>query len=554
MKKGLLTLVVLAVFSVGAVGFAATPELWGIPDIVIGDDEDSGVTDNCFVFTDAFAFADYFHWVDSGAKNLKWHYTNCEPIGLLTVNDFAEDYTAIADITVAGTIANASFRNIMLTPVGGPNTLSPVGWLDTTDVAVVTFMADNFLVVDEQDFTVYTVDSTTDALTNEYYKSSVSDTVMTSDPGWTSFLDASASPAVSPPYGLSGCDGTYNATSNALTLSTDGDNNDFGAWVSPDIAYVDGAAYMFTASLFCTPIYPEAVVADPPTGTVFEYMPKIRLRVNVKAETVVGELEINSLGSANAEISTDCANPSTDVLIFDPRDQSNMPYGLQSMYFSFDLIDFEAHGREYPLQKDDQGTVGLTQLLVETYPAKMLWREATPRKSYPTGAKFTDNLSDYVPAEYSMFGGVTCEATTDGAGNLALVSEGVTAGFAIWALAPPPGTAAYLMSGDTDDFYAMRISCKSSNTSVPWLRFRLYEQNYQRLTTLNIRPTEGTGAQLPGVTGDTYSIFLEPVRPQFDNMRVLFAIDLIDFLEDGGDSIVTLTGAKLYSADFPTAP
>jgi hypothetical protein len=538
MKKGLLTLTVLALLLVGAVGFGAQPELWGIPDIIIGDAEDFGVSDDLFIFTDAFAFADFFHWVTDGAKAEKWHFMHSDPLDVLTINRQLPDITAIADISAGFT--TASFRDVLLSPPGGPWDSNPPVIGIVTDTIIVSIQIDNALLVDDQDFACYIVDDGFDELTNEYYKIDVANIVMTSDPGWY-YFEQTISAAANPPYGISTMNESYNSTSDALVIESDGDDNDFGAWVMPDLDYTHGAAYIFIAELFATPIYPDGASSG-------DFVCGVRLRANVKNETCNALSQIQSLGIAAAGISTDWENPSTHVLIFDPRDQSDVPLSLQKIYFNFDAFDFEGHNRDYAGQLDDEGAVGIKSVKVETFPVKMMWKETTSCKSYPEGASFYADISDYIGVRGSFFGGNAPVATTGAGGTLKLDSVGVTSGFAYWQLVD---TSGLMMADDGSDYYALKFVAKTSHFNVDLVRFRAMDTFYQNVSEYSLVNVPGAGGlQEPGPAGDIYNVFFDARRPHFNNVRLRFGMDMGDSTE-GLDMSAELCGVEMRSCPLP---
>jgi hypothetical protein len=77
MVKGFKATLFAGVISLGAFApaFAAAPVISGLPDIQVGDMEDSGATDsNLFVFSDAFKFSDYVTDADTPDNQLKWSF------------------------------------------------------------------------------------------------------------------------------------------------------------------------------------------------------------------------------------------------------------------------------------------------------------------------------------------------------------------------------------------------------------------------------------------------------------------------------------------------
>jgi hypothetical protein len=76
MTKGLYTLFVAAIALLGVTTASATaPTIGTIPDVIIGDAENNGPSDNnFFVFTDAFSFDAYAEDDLTADASLKWSF------------------------------------------------------------------------------------------------------------------------------------------------------------------------------------------------------------------------------------------------------------------------------------------------------------------------------------------------------------------------------------------------------------------------------------------------------------------------------------------------
>lgn len=538
MKKGLLALMVVSLLVVGMVAYSAAPKMWGIPDIVIGDAEDVAYSDYFFVFTDAFAFDDYFYWSTDGAKSLAWRYVDALPPDLIEINRLMP--SAVANI--ASGFSTASFRNVVLSPHGGPYTLDGDGYLGTTDAAIVTLRVDNFLVTDDQDVAVFTEHGANDALINEYFRTDWLDVVMTSNPNWT-WVPVTAGVAPGRPYGITPPNSAYNAADGALTMTSTGADNNFGYWYMPtDIPWIKGQSYIIACEVYGIP----TGLDEQQTPSWRQYIPGMRLRVNARNETVASSLTILSEGSGNAGLTSDPANAGVETFIMDPRDHSNMIMGLQSLYFSFDMMEFSANNREYFGEKDDEGILGLKSINVSTFPTKMLWREAVRLKRWPTGETFADTFAADFSTVENGFGGTPPTVSTNVAGNILLKSQNVGAGFAIAQLNQTAG----LLMNDDADFYALRFYLTSNNLNANWVRLRVMDSEGQRNADMNMFDYFG-GYQLPGPLGSEYNVYLSAKRPVYDNRHLIFAFDLIDFNESGGNTEVVLRSVEAFGGYYP---
>jgi hypothetical protein len=549
MKKGFLTLAVVTLAFVGSVAFAAVPGMWGIPDVIIGDNEDDpAITDNYFVFTDAFAFADYYYWVESGEKALQWHYTDAGDIEVIGINGSTP--SAVVDLTNGGVTTGASFTNIMITPYGSVDDPTLVNGIPdgATDPVVVDLQLDNFLITDEQSITVYTADEGNDALTNEYYVSEVTSEAFTADPGWKDsseiYVDGPIGPGIGRPNGLSDAVHDYDGTSDAYTLASTGVDNTWGYWREPYettsllIQWTDGAAYVFVASVFGEPDFPPGGESD-----ALDYIPDIRLRVNMRNETINGMLRITN-EEPNA-ISSSSLTPTTVGMIFDPRDHAGFAVqDLDNMYFTFEILDFyTGAGASF----DKEGLVGLTNLAVDSFPIKMMPREATLVSSYPKGDSFGD--MDYAehfydPVQFGA-GGNPVIATTDSQGNLLLSSQNVYPGYGIHQL-----KLSDVLVDDTSKWMWFRFKVGSSLQSVPWMRLRVYNGDFSRVAMLGVLDGQG-GYQFPAspLATEYYNVFFVP-EPHMNNTQLKWAFDLIDFVNNG-DVDLRLEAVDIYEVDPP---
>src|SRR5690606_8801850 len=87
MKKGFqITLLAMAASIAGiSSSYAAAPVISSLPDITIGDNEDSGDTDsNYFRFTNAFRFDDHVSDADSDVSSLIWTFAEGDDPGQTT--------------------------------------------------------------------------------------------------------------------------------------------------------------------------------------------------------------------------------------------------------------------------------------------------------------------------------------------------------------------------------------------------------------------------------------------------------------------------------------
>lgn len=209
MVKGFKSTLFAGVVALGAVtpAFAAAPIISGLPDITVGDLEDSVSTDsNLFVFSNAFQFSAYVSDADTPDTLLKWsfgEYTNPDLAGpeyqINGKGPINNGDTAIANEELNGfpnakNPANplnqssdfASFRDILFSPGtgGGPfPSPNPADAAAAAEGKALRFYVSDGTNVSYQDTLIRTVDGGTDMATDsDGYQELVRDTNFTS--GW----------------------------------------------------------------------------------------------------------------------------------------------------------------------------------------------------------------------------------------------------------------------------------------------------------------------------------------------------------------------------------
>jgi hypothetical protein len=406
---------------------------------------------------------------------------------------------------------------------------------------------DNYLITDDQDITVYSVDGANDALTNEYLLADVmyeDSAALIAD--WVE-RSADFPPSATIPTGISGPDTVENTTSGALELVTTGDDNDFGSWgqemgTAAPIPWEANMSFVFLSTLYAIPDVPVGEEAE-----WYRYIPEIRLRVNAANETINSLIDIQSLPPYLAPITSDSSNASTETMIFDPRDHSTfVGDGIENMYFSFDLIDFSKSTPNPPEEFiDDEGTIGLMELDVDSFPQKMIAREATMVQEMPAGLGTFRDIVDQFTSVALGFGSALPLAQLDGPGNLQLADAGTNRSFCYWGLNEGNGVDIT----DASLWYYAVFSMNANNQDAYSVRLRLFDKNFQRSSIVSVSNVDGTAARavhVPGTALKQYTVYF--VAPAgLEGSELLFAFDLLDF-DAWGD-----TAVSLWSCDFFTA-
>ena len=561
MKKGFLTLMVTLLTLVGTVGFAATLGLWGIPDVIIGDLEDQtggALTDNFFVFPDALDFDDYWTIASTGTFGyIAWVFYDASDPDVISINGLISHQTSDA----YGISNLASFRNLACTPIGGPYTNAPELVPSSSPIECFLSAANvvgSFSYAGYGDLLVFTIDETSDSITNEFYRfnpTGWTDVVMSADPGWT-LLTMNDGPSVNPPYGLHSVDGGYNATSDTLWMETSDADFDFGSWQQVDlmtgtstsilansVPFIAQRSYIISAGIWADPVVPldQDAFHD-------DYVPAMRVRVNTVREDMSAQLDIQSHGGSTLGPSTDPASPTTETLVFDPRDQSG---SLAGLYCSFDLIDFSAFGRT-PGERDEEGIVGVTFMDVDVFPTKMLQSSLaniTTVQSLPTGANMDAHSAEFSKITYASSGNLP-NASVDASGNFLLSSQFVERGYAIYQM--NPGSSLALLP-DESKWYVYRFKIKPSNYDCPWLRLRVAYADFQRTVDVDIKQ-DGLfdGRQFfqdQGTAFATYNVYFAPKAGHAQGL--IWAFDMIDFDSSHGDTNLALVSVKVETFSPP---
>ena len=560
MKKGFLTLMVTLLTLVGTVGFAATLGLWGIPDVIIGDLEDQtggALTDNFFVFPDALDFDDYWTIASTGTFGyIAWIFYDAVPDkDIISINGLVATQTS--DAYAISTLA--SFRNLATTPIGGPYTSRPA--VPTSSPIEVFLSAANvvgsFSYAGYGDLLVFTVDEANDSLTNEFYRfnpTGWTDVVMSADPGWTLFtLDATVDE--NPPFGLHTVDGGYNATSDTLWMETSDADFDFGAWMQVDlfgtassiladsVPFIAQRSYILSAGVWADPVVPLGQDAFHD-----DFVPAMRVRCNSVREDMSAQLDIQSSGGGTLVPSTDPASPTTETLVFDPRDQSG---DLAGLYCTFDLVDFSAFGRT-PNELDEEGIVGITFMDVDVFPTKMLQSSLaniTTVQTLPTGANFDAHSAEFTKTTFASSGNLP-NAGVDSDGNFLLSSSFVERGFAIYQMNVGSSLA---LAPDDSKWYVYRFKVKPSNFDCPWMRFRVAYADFQRTVDVDVKQDfwfDGRQfIQDQGAATATYNIYFAPVVGH--TAGLIWAFDMIDFDASHGDTNLALVSLKVETFSPP---
>jgi hypothetical protein len=212
MKKGLLTLLVALTALLGVTNAnAAAPIIGSIPDVIVGDNEDFGPSDNNFFrFNDAFNLDQLAEDDVTPDADLKWSFDEGDDPPLLTAGTqwykingkdpvhlgatAQASHTSVTASHVLPLVGNelrvtsntASFRDIVFSPTAGftpfPNPTEPAETNHATG-KVVTFYVSDQTYVASKDIFVRTIDNSNDSASSEAFEPFRDDTFSTNGSG-----------------------------------------------------------------------------------------------------------------------------------------------------------------------------------------------------------------------------------------------------------------------------------------------------------------------------------------------------------------------------------
>jgi hypothetical protein len=417
MKKGLLSLLVAAITLVGVqASFAVAPTLKNIPDVCIGDEEDNGVSDNNFFrFTDAFRFDDYVLATDPSttASALLWSFDEVNLAGdpqWYTINGKDPIHTTLAQQGTGDPADHispgasnelrqgneyATFRDIVFSPT--PDNLPyPTPSADHSAGKVVTFFVSDGSQVASQEIIVKTVDNTFDALTGgSPYDPYYDETFDTQHAGW---LTGGATVALPGSNTL-----TYNGTTGAYTITvfTNGTGTYKFAYWYGDRPFWLPYSEVGTDKYVRAKYYMYATGQTGGTANIPNFNLKLQNRFAVTTQLLVQTHDETSPGDLTAyqelRPSTDPNNPSLYRVDFDPID---VPFLSTNTNVSGQGEGIQPSFEAFVLFSTDNGTIGMTELEMGTYPISAL---GTPVASQVrTAAQVGENPTASVDTRYNV--------------------------------------------------------------------------------------------------------------------------------------------------------
>jgi len=394
MNKGLMSLFAAMITLAGVSNtFATAPTIGNIPDIVIGDAENNGPSDNnFFVFPNAFVFDDYASDDVTPTNQLKWSFDEGNPVeashwyevnGIAPVHVGTTAAAGDTSVTAAHVLPandlrvaspNASFRDVVFSPTSGGSGPFPTPSADHSNGKVVTFYVSDGTYAASKDILVKTIDNASDSATQEVpgvtpFSSDTFSTDNRNANGWTTGGATSGDPALNSFTWDSGT-GAYRITVASTVTSGELNRYRFAYWVNnrPDWLpyptqigtgkYVRAKYYMYNSGS-------TAQTASPNFNLRLQQPFAVTSVVHVQThDSVIGDIEEYQ----ELRPSSNSALPSVYRIDFDPIDvpyfqtassgiNPAQPYeGVQSSFEVFSLFP------------QDNGQLSMTQLDLGTYP------------------------------------------------------------------------------------------------------------------------------------------------------------------------------------------
>lgn len=233
MRKGLVAALGVVVLSLAvSQGFALAPVISAIPDIIVSDAEQNGLTQdrNFFVFSDALDLDEYVRDDDTTKSLLKWCFVESSPGNSIAMNGIGSytgtNYRDPGASNIRAVSPLASVRNILWSPP--PGTSFPDPGVASAQAMVQMVVSDG-TKVDSQPITITSVNTTSSLSTNRdrlVPHAVQTYTFTTGDEGWTWFEVTGG--GIVPPS-------AHGATGGALTITEQAAQNPvvYGAWESP---------------------------------------------------------------------------------------------------------------------------------------------------------------------------------------------------------------------------------------------------------------------------------------------------------------------------------
>jgi hypothetical protein len=508
MKKGLFLTLVLSIALIASSSFGYAPEIGNIPDVVIGNCDESGnfwTTDvKMFRFSNAFKFDDYVTDNDSTpSTDLKWCFIE-QVSGYLAINDKLELDTGSEDPYAppgakelrAGN-EYASFRDIMASP---PSFDAAVQ--SGTEKYPGAPLCDQFV-------TFWVVDQDSNADSKTIYVKSIDCEVDALSAG-AEFVGSYGFDTDSETFAAATFTGyslpTSRQEAGRIGLQTGGAAaNVFGFWQTPsdEIAYQANRVFRARYSLQRDTALTNA-----------DDMPSMRLRW----------ITNNFAGSASYYINS--ISPFDMVPPVEPSEKDYTSYFYPAtdtggLGLTIDVLDFSPEG----------GTVWCTGIEVEKIDRSFL--NSTAVKTYDTDF----NTWSFNP-NFGAFGNVTSTGST--ANELVLIStvaDAANAGFH----QSPANDMAY---ATTPQLYRAAFDVKRAGAdamAVPAIRLRAFNEDNQIVAEYNINHGNAPGPGSPPQTAKTFEVYWDtptlPASPTTDQDGFRVAFDMLDFSNLEGDTI-----------------
>jgi hypothetical protein len=491
MRKGLiLTLTIAAIALVGVSPiYAFAPVIGGIPDIVVGDQEDfNGTVDsNFFRFSNAINFLSYVSDADTVTTAIRWSFMEADASNSMTINTKVQlsgsenpvSPPSGKELTAAGTKFWADFRITKLSPLAGSPPFPSPGVTSGTVAfnRLITLFASDGSLKDSKTIVVYAVENGFDRLSKSAQQV-YSENFNSGNGGW----GFSSFDAVAEPNNFSGATSSVSGGRIGLA-SPSNSSNYYGSWAGgTTIPYQANKVYRARWTM----------LTDQGTASA---VPGAQFRLFSSSFADTGTFGFNSGGGQNLNQPPVSPASRTYNQYWKPADLSSIQSntataGIKS---AFDILDFSA---------TVSGSLFLDAVTIETL-------------DEPTLGTSDANITTFTAAQWGYLGGSALFGTWQdaasagiGTGNVSLTVAG-SATKAVGLLTGQAASSPPSIPVVTDQLYRATFTLHRGATDVasasPVIRLRLQATETSSARTI---ANSSNGVAVPGTSASNYNVYI----------------------------------------------
>ena len=487
------------------------PQIGPIPDIVVGDREDSSASqdNNFFRFNQAFNFSNYVQDADTPSTAILWSFMEATSSTQVSINakhqlSGADNPTSPGSKELTGGGANlfADIRLISLSPEGDDPPFADPGPAGSVVLnRAVTFFATDGDSVASRTITMYGVEDGFDRLTSP--PQTLSQTTFDANvEGWTS-LSFNAPEAQ--PLEFSGASASYQG--DRLELSSPNNaSNYFGQWASPaNIPYVADRVYRASWEISTN----QATASAVPSG---------RFRISSTLPDVVSGSSMFNAVDTFSNVPPLSPATKTYVQYFEPVDLSALQANSSTAGLNayFDIIDFGP---------TISGSLFLDGLTIETVDPPLLEESDILIETFNPVQWFVVGGEQLFPSwQSAISAGIGTEtfSWTINPGSTAAI--GVTQNH----IAPFPPFIPAIPGQLYRATFSLSIGDSADRVHAPRIRLRLQDDFGETASEYDIM-SRGGAISVPNATPTLYNIYLVGPDNPGTPLNLSFGLDVIAF-------------------------